>query len=217
MAAHHSRERKSGTHDPWVVALTGGVAAGKSAVAGRFRALDVAVYDADDAAREAVAAGSSGLEAIVASFGPEVLDADGSLDRKAMRRRVFDDADARRRLEGIVHPAVRDLLRQQVHDTRGPYSILAIPLLAETWPQYDWVDRVLVVDAPDEVRLARLMRRDDIDATLAGRMLASQVSRQRRLELADDVIDNSGGPERLDSVVRNLHETYLDLAAQARH
>jgi dephospho-CoA kinase len=216
MVGHHARDRTSGAHDPWVVALTGGVAAGKSAVAERFRALGVAVHDADDAAREAVAPGSAGLEDIVRAFGPGVLDGDGTLDRKAMRRRVFDDDDARRRLEGIVHPAVRDLLRQRVHDTRGPYSMLAIPLLAETWPQYDWVDRVLVVDAPDEVRLARLMRRDDIDATLAGRMLASQVSRERRLELADDVIDNSGGPERLDAVVRNLHETYLDLATQAR-
>jgi len=216
MVEPDARENPAQGRTPWVVALTGGVAAGKSAVAARFAALGVAVHDADDAAREAVAPGSAGLEAIVESFGPGVLDADGALDRKAMRRRIFDDEAARRRLEAIVHPAVRDLLHQRVRDTRGPYSILAIPLLVETWPQYDWVDRVLVVDAPDEVREVRLMRRDDIDETLARRMLASQVSRARRLELADDVIDNSGATEPRDAAVRDLHERYLDLGAEKR-
>ena len=216
MAGPAPRDHATDGQKPWVVALTGGVAAGKSAVAERFQALGVAVHDADDAAREAVAPGSAGLQAIVRDFGPGVLDGDGALDRKAMRRRVFDDDDARRRLEAIVHPAVRDLLRQRVRDTRGPYSILAIPLLAETWPQYDWVDRVLVVDAPEDVRRARLMRRDDIDEALARRMLAAQVPPQRRLELADDVIDNSGAPERLAPAVQLLHERYLELAAQAR-
>lgn len=215
MVDDHARDRTTGVA-PWVVALTGGVAAGKSAVAERFRALGIAVHDADVAARDAVAPGSPGLEAITAAFGAGVLDADGALDRRAMRQRVFDDDDARRKLEAIVHPAVRERLRACVQADCDPYCILAIPLLAETWPQYDWADRIAVVDAPDAMRMERLMRRDGIDAALAGRMLAAQASRERRLELANDVIDNSGTPGQLDHAVQSLHRRYLTLAAEKR-
>jgi dephospho-CoA kinase len=213
MVDHHA-QGKNRVDAPWVVALTGGVAAGKSAVAERFQARGIAVHDADVAAREVVAPGSTGLQAITATFGAEVLDADGALDRQAMRQRIFADEDARRKLEAIVHPAVRERLRACVAADCTPYCILAIPLLAETWPQYDWADRVLVVDAPEALRRDRLMHRDGIDEALAGHMLASQVSRERRLELADDVIDNSGTPEQLDHAVDALHHRYLELAAK---
>jgi dephospho-CoA kinase len=203
-------------HTAWVVALTGGVAAGKSVVAERFGTLGIAVHDADVAAREVVEPGTPGLNAIVRAFGPDVLDAVGKLDRKTMRERVFADDAARAQLEAIVHPAVRTRLMQHVRADRGPYCMLAIPLLAETWPRYDWVDRVLVVDAPDAIRKQRLMRRDDIGATLAQRMLDAQSPRERRLQLADDVIDNSGTPAQLDAAVRKLHENYLALAAKKR-
>ncbi|WP_240601687.1 dephospho-CoA kinase [Oleiagrimonas sp. MCCC 1A03011] len=198
----------------WVAALTGGVAAGKSAVAECFERLGVAVYDADVAARDAVAPGSEGLRAIVIAFGADVLDANGALDRRAMRERVFENDAARQQLEAIVHPAVRTWLRDRVDADQGPYCLLAIPLLAETWPQYAWVDRVLLVDTPDETRLQRLMRRDDITPELARSMLASQTTRERRLELADDVVDNAGTPAELDDQVRALHERYLRLAAE---
>lgn len=206
----------AGERAPWVVALTGGVAAGKNAVAERFQALGIAVHDADIAARAVVAPGTPGLGAIVEAFGRQMLDADGALDRKAMRQRVFADDAARAKLEAIVHPAVREWLRERVQADHGPYCMLAIPLLAETWPQYDWVDRVLVVDAPDALRKERLMRRDGIDAELAQRMLASQVARERRLQLADDVIDNGGTPGQLDAAVRALHARYLALAGEKR-
>jgi dephospho-CoA kinase len=199
----------------YVVALTGGVAAGKSAVAARFAALGVPVHDADMAARAVVAPGSDGLAAIVAAFGSEALDAQGALDRATMRRRVFADPAARLTLEAIIHPRVRQWLHDRVLAERGPYCLLAIPLLAENIAHYRWVDRVLLVDAPEAVQLARLIARDGIDAALARRMLEQQASRAERLAIADDVIDNSGDEAALDAAVAELHHKYLALAATA--
>jgi dephospho-CoA kinase len=202
----------SSAQHPYVIALTGGIASGKSAVTRCFESLGIAVYDADIAAREVVAAGSEGLQAIVSAFGPEVLDAEGKLDRAAMRRRVFADDQARLTLESITHPRVRQWLREHALADRGPYCLLAIPLLAENIEHYRWVDRVLVVDAPDDVRLGRLMQRDHIDAELAQRMLDRQASREQRLAIADDVIDNGGDEAALRPAVERLHEKYLGLA-----
>lgn len=197
----------------YVVGLTGGIAAGKTAVARRFGALGVPVHDADVAAREVVAPGSEGLAEVVDVFGADVLDSRGQLDRPAMRRRVFADPAARRRLEAIIHPRVRAWLRERALAGTAPYCLLAIPLLAENIEQYRWVDRVLVVDVPESVQLARLLVRDGIDETLARRMIAQQASRADRLALADDVIDNSGDESALDQAVAELHRRYLALAA----
>ncbi|GAB3793509.1 dephospho-CoA kinase [Dyella agri] len=196
-----------------VVALTGGIAAGKSAVTRRFAALGVPVHDADVAAREVVAPGSEGLAAVVAAFGIEALDAEGRLDRPAMRRRVFADPAARQALEGIIHPRVRHWLHERALADTTPYCLLAIPLLAENIGHYRWVDRVLLVDAPVEQQLARLVARDGIDEALARRMLAQQARREERLALAHDVIDNSGDEAALDAAVATLHQRYLALAA----
>lgn len=197
---------------PYVVALTGGIASGKSAVARRFEKLGIAVYDADVAAREVVARGSEGLAAIVQTFGAGVLDGAGQLDRAAMRRRVFADDMARRQLEAITHPRVRSWLRERAAADHGPYCLLAIPLLAENLAHYRWVDRVLVVDAAEDVQLARLMRRDGIDEALARRMIERQARREERLAIADDVIDNLGEEAALDAEVAALHAGYLALA-----
>lgn len=196
-----------------VVALTGGIAAGKSAVARRFEALGVPVHDADLAAREVVAAGSGGLAEVAAAFGRDALDQAGHLDRAAMRRRVFADPAARDTLEAIIHPRVRAWLRERVAAERAPYCLLAIPLLAENIAEYRWVDRVLVVDAPESVQLDRLIARDGIDEALALRMIGQQASRTERLALADDVIENSGNEGALDKLVAKLHQHYLTLAA----
>jgi dephospho-CoA kinase len=198
-----------------VIALTGGVAAGKSAVARRFEALGVHVYDADVAAREVVALGTDGLAAVVDAFGNGVLDSSGRLDRPAMRQRVFADPAARRALEAVIHPRVRRWLHDRVVADTGPYCLLAIPLLAENIRHYRWVDRVLLVDAPESVQLARLVVRDGIDETLARRMLAHQASRAERLALADDVIENSGDEAALDEAVADLHQRYLALASKS--
>jgi dephospho-CoA kinase len=196
----------------FVVALTGGVASGKSAVARRFEALGIDVYDADIAAREVVAPGSPALAQIEFVFGPGVLNEDGSLDRRAMRERVFADPDARRKLEAIVHPRVGTWLRRKVGMDLGPYCMLAIPLLVENRAEYDWVDRVLLVDAPEALQLKRLLQRDGIGRGQARQMLAAQATREQRRAIADDVIVNDREEEALDAQVTALHARYLALA-----
>ena len=220
-----SRAWRTGAAAQWamadyVVGLTGGVASGKSEVTRRFEALGVIVADADVAARDAVAPGSEGLAEVVAAFGVQVLDADGALDRPAMRRRVFGDDAARLRLEAIIHPRVRAMLRERCASAPGPYAIAAIPLLAEGLaqaqaqgrPAYPWIRRILVVDVPVEVQRARLLARDGIDTALAERMISAQATRQQRLAIADDVIVNDGPLEGLEAHVAALHARYLALA-----
>ena len=201
----------------YTVALTGGIASGKSEVECRFRALGVHVADADVAAREVVAPGTPGLAEVVQAFGPGALGPDGAMDRAAMRRRVFADEAARRRLEAIIHPRVRAALRADCEAARGPYAIAAIPLFVEAGAEAyaPWVDRVLVVDVPVEVQLERLLRRDGIDEALAWRMIRAQATRAERLAVADDVIRNDGPLEALDAEVARLHGQYLGLAASA--
>ena len=198
----------------YAIGLTGGIASGKSEVSRRFEALGIVVADADLAARAALAPGSDGLAETVAAFGRDILAADGSLDRAAMRRRVFSDADARRRLEAIVHPRVRAMLAAQCASAASPYAIAAIPLLAEVGGRgaYPWLSRILVVDVPAAVQMERLQRRDGIDASLAAGMLAAQAKRRERLAIADDVIANDGALDALDAQVAALDRRYRALA-----
>ena len=198
----------------FVIGLTGGVASGKSEVTRRFEALGIFIADADIAARAALAPGSEGLAETVAAFGSDILAADGGLDRVAMRRRVFADAEARRRLEAIVHPRVRAMLEAQCRAAISPYAIAAIPLLAEGGGRtaYPWLSRILVVDVPGAVQLERLQRRDGIDAALAANMLAAQANRRERLAIADDVIANDGPLDALDAQVAALDRKYRNLA-----
>ena len=198
----------------FTIGLTGGVASGKSEVTRRFEALGIVVADADIAARAALAPGSDGLAEAVAAFGSGILAADGNLDRAAMRRRVFADPDARKVLEAIVHPRVRAMLAAQCRDATSAYAIAAIPLLAEGGARnaYPWLARILVVDVPESVQLERLQRRDGIDAQLAANMLAAQVSRRERLDIADDVIVNDGPLDALDAQVAALDRKYRALA-----
>lgn len=175
-----------------VVGLTGGVASGKSLVGQYFAALGVATVDADALAREVVAPGSEGLAAVTDAFGADVVAADGTLDRAALRRRIFDDDAARVRLEGILHPRIRTLMDARIEARRGAgdaYCVAIVPLLVETGRAARY-DRVLVVDAPEAVQIARLRARDGTDADAARAMLARQASRSKRLAHADDVIAN---------------------------
>ena len=195
----------------FTVALTGGIASGKSAVSDRFAALGADVIDADLVARELVAPGGAALDEIVTGFGKGVLGADGALDRRALRELVFADEARRRELEAILHPRVRDILRERAQGGSGAYALLVIPLLVESG-HYGWVDRVLVVDVPRDVQHARLVARDGITADLADAMLDAQASRAGRLAIADDVIANDGTLADLDTRVQNLHARYLALA-----
>jgi len=202
----------------FIVGLTGGIASGKSEVSRRFEALGITVADADIAAREVVAVGSPGLAAIAELFGSEVLQADGSLDRAYLRQRVFANPDERRALEAITHPAIRARVRGICEAAASPYAIAAIPLLTEAGGRatYPWLQRVLVVDAPEEVQHARLLSRDNIDAALAERMIQAQASRAQRLTLADDVIVNDGHPDALQAHIEALDARYRQLAAAGR-
>jgi dephospho-CoA kinase len=197
------------------VGLTGGIASGKSTVASLFAALGVPIVDTDLLAREVVAVGSPLLPQIAEHFGREVLLADGSLDRRALRERIFADDAERRWLEALTHPAIRELTDARCESARGPYVIVAIPLLVETRGGGRF-DRVLVVDATPELQLARLVARDGLTRAAAERMLAAQVSREQRLAAADDVIANDGDVARLRDQVERLHLRYRAAAkAQA--
>jgi dephospho-CoA kinase len=199
------------------VGLTGGVASGKSVVAELFAGLGVVVADADVAARAVVEPGQPALADVVATFGPDVLDVSGRLDRAKLRARVFNDAEARRELESLLHPPIRSALREAAEAAPGPYVIVAIPLLAEGGGRqaYPWLDRILVVDAPIESQRARLIARDGIDAALADRMLAAQADRRQRLAIADDVVVNDGGIEALTPRVEALDRQYRHLSGGA--
>jgi dephospho-CoA kinase len=200
---------------PFVVAITGGIASGKSEVGRRFEQLGIAVADADAFARTLVEPGQLALEAIVGRFGNGVLDADGRLDRGALRRIVFDDQHARHDLEAILHPRIRAALHEACIAANGPYAMAAIPLLAEGGGRttYPWLARILVVDVPREVQMQRLLQRDGSSIEQAERILAAQATREQRLAIADDVIDNNGDLAALANQVARLHALYLSLAA----
>lgn len=195
----------------FTVALTGGIASGKSEVERRFATRGVEVIDADLIAREVIAVGTAGLAEIVSAFGSDVLGVDGALDRRAMRERVFADAGARDRLESIIHPRVRKTLQERAARVTGPYCMLVIPLFLESG-EYEWVDRVLVVDVPRTAQIKRLLARDGITLKLAESMLDAQASREQRLAIADDVIDNDADLALLEDKVETLHQSYLSLA-----
>lgn len=200
-----------------IIGVTGGVASGKSAVTRQFELLGIVIADADVAAREVVAVGSHGLAELVETFGPRVLAADGSLDRAAMRARVFADPAQRKQLEAIVHPRIRARLREMCGQAAGDYAIAAVPLLAEGGGRqaYPRLARILVVDVPVQVQRERLIRRDGVDAALAEAMIASQATRAQRLAIADDVIINDGPLALLVEHVAALDRRYRALAVGA--
>jgi dephospho-CoA kinase len=196
------------------VGLTGGIASGKTTVARLFEALGVPVIDTDVLAREVVAPGQPLLGQIAARFGGQVIAADGSLDRGALRAKVFADPSARSELEQLTHPAIRALLEQRSRAARGEYQILVIPLLVETGRATP-VDRVLVVDSSEEMQIRRLQARDGSTLEQARQILAAQASREARLAAADDVILNETGLGAVRDRVAELHELYRKLARQA--
>jgi dephospho-CoA kinase len=195
-----------------IVGLTGGIASGKSAVAALFAGHGVPVIDLDQIAREVVAPGEPLLARVFERFGPGVAAADGSLDRRALRRRVFADPGERRALEALLHPAMFRRCRERAAAAGGPYQIVVNPLLVETAGRERY-DRVLLVDCPESLQRARLAARDGSDPAEIEAMLAAQATRAQRLAIADDVIVNDGDLAALPSRVAALHAQYLRLAA----
>jgi dephospho-CoA kinase len=196
---------------PLLIALTGGIASGKTAVAELFAKLGVPVLDTDQIARDVVAPGMPALGQLVAEFGPEILDADGRLDRARMRERVFGDPGQRRKLEAITHPAIRAELAQRSAAAGGDYQVHVIPLLVETG-RAEAYDRVLVVDCPEAAQIERLVARDGTSRAQAEEILSAQVSREERLNAAHDVIENTGTLADLERFVETLHRNYALLA-----
>ena len=200
---------------PFRVALTGGIASGKTTVANLFAGLGVPLIDTDVIARQVVEPGEPALAQVVATFGPDVLDSDGRLDRRRMRERIFADPTAKHRLEAILHPAIRAEMEHQSKEAGGAYQVLVIPLLTEG-KRRDHVDRVLLVDVPEELQVQRLMMRDGVTHEQARASLNAQATRADRLAMADDVVRNTGRVDDLRAEVAMLHTKYLALAAERR-
>ncbi|MGI9202715.1 MAG: dephospho-CoA kinase [Woeseiaceae bacterium] len=192
------------------IGLTGGIASGKSLVAGFFEELGVPVIDTDVVAREVVAPGMPALDEIQAEFGAAVIATDGSLDRQAMRRIVFSNDQKRSQLENILHPLIQASAARRAEAAEGPYVIIVVPLLFES-PMKESMDRILVVDCSEQTQLRRLTARDNEDEMSARRIMATQATRQERLSIADDVITNDGSLDDTRAAVAALHDFYLSL------
>ncbi|WP_341504169.1 dephospho-CoA kinase [Gallaecimonas sp. GXIMD4217] len=197
----------------FVVGLTGGIGSGKSTVANAFHELGIELVDADVVARQVVEPGTSALAAIAAHFGNAVLQADGSLDRKALREIVFADDKQRLWLNDLLHPLIRQEMQRQLQAAPSPYVLFVVPLLFENGLD-GLCDRTLVIDVPQEVQLQRVLARDDTNPETVKGILHSQMDRAERLARADDVLDNSGQPEKLKAQVQQLHQSYLAMARQ---
>ncbi|MGO4999419.1 dephospho-CoA kinase [Oceanisphaera sp. W20_SRM_FM3] len=196
----------------YTVGVTGGIGSGKSTVADLFAELGVVIVDADMIARDVVASGEPVLDAIGAYFGPEVIAADGSLNRALMRERIFENAAYRHWLEALLHPLIRERMLVECQNARSAYCLLVVPLLVEN-KLTDLCDRVLVVDASAEVQIARSVRRDSSNEAQIKAMMATQASREQRLAAADDIIDNNDCDlAQLRAAVLQLHEQYLALS-----
>jgi len=199
------------------IGLTGGIASGKSTVARLFGELGAPVIDADQLSRDVVKPGTPGLQGIRQIFGESVISADGSLDRAALRRIVFDEPAKRVELEQLLHPLIRaasDALADTYRARGTAYAVFEIPLLLES-ERYKDVDRVVVVDVPEETQIQRVMARDQSSEAQAKKILAAQSSRAARLAIADDVIDNTGSLASLKTAVSTLHQRYLQEAKLA--
>lgn len=202
---------EASNNTPFRVALTGGIASGKSIVADMFADLGVAIIDTDIIAREVVRSGRPALDEIRRRFGNEVIDSAGNLDRRALRKLVFSDENARLDLEAILHPRIGAETRRQAEAAPGPYQIIVVPLLVGS-PLLRFVDRVLVVDCDEELQVQRVMARDAETARQARQILAAQVSRAARLAIADDVIHNDHGLDETLDQVRLLDERFRSMA-----
>ncbi|EMF0805888.1 TPA: dephospho-CoA kinase [Klebsiella aerogenes] len=198
----------------YTVALTGGIGSGKSTVADEFAHLGVTVIDADIIARQVVEPGTPALLAIAEKFGPQMINDDGSLNRRRLRERIFAHSEDKAWLNALLHPLIQQETRRQMQASTSPYLLWVVPLLVEN-RLTDKADRVLVVDVPKETQIERTIRRDGVSREHAEHILAAQATREQRLAAADDVIENIGSADAVASHVARLHDKYLMLASQA--
>jgi dephospho-CoA kinase len=193
--------------------LTGGIGSGKTTVARLFAEFNVPIIDADLIARELVEPGQPALAELVEAFGGDILNDDGSLNRRRLRERVFADAGERKRLEAILHPRIRARMMDRLDEADGPYAVMVVPLLIDTG-HWEMIDRILVVDVDEDTQLQRVMRRDNVDRRQAETIIDTQVSRQDRLSAADDIVENTGDMAELREQVARLHQRYMNEATR---
>lgn len=199
------------------VGLTGGIGSGKSAVAEIFARLGAEVIDTDVIAHGLTAVAGAAMPAIINAFGTDVAKPSGALDRTVMRKRIFSEPDARKRLETILHPMIRAESARRLQNVTAPYAVLVVPLLVENLDAYqELIDRIAVVDCESAQQIARTAQRPGLDFAQAEAILAAQTSQLERLRLADDVINNRGELTSLDRQVGHLHADYLLLAAEKK-
>lgn len=199
----------------YCIGLTGGIGSGKSRAADEFALLGASVIDTDAIAHELTRPGGEAIPELHAEFGDEYITPDGALERARMRALVFANPDAKRRLEGILHPAIRRVTVARAGAATGPYVLLVVPLLLETGAYRDFVKRVLVVDCSEATQIARTMARSGLEEAQVRAIMAAQLPRSERLGRADDVIDNDGDLSSLQAQVQRLHQRYLGLAARS--
>lgn len=195
-----------------VVGLTGGIGSGKSAAADAFAKLGATIVDTDAISHELTGPGGAAVAEIQRQFGKAFIDGSGAMNRKRMRDLVFSDAEEKQRLEALLHPLIRAESLRRIEQAAGPYVVHVVPLLVESPGYRERVARVLVVDCPEAIQIARVRQRSGLPEAEVRRIIASQIQRERRLAAADDVIDNSGPIAALQQQVQKLHEKYLALA-----
>lgn len=193
------------------VALTGGIGSGKSTVAEMFKKLGVFIIDADEIAHRITEPNTYSFETIVEHFGKGILATDGTLDRKTLRNIIFKDINERKWLENLLHPVIREAMRERTIKADSPYCLLVIPLLAET-NKIDFIDRVCVIDISEALQIQRTAQRDNTSESDVAAIIASQCSNEKRLSIADDIIHNNDDLESLKNQVFTLHKQYLSLA-----
>lgn len=195
-----------------IVGLTGGIGSGKTSAAKLFEALGADVVDTDVIARELTRPKGAAIEAIRQAFGEKYITDDAALNRESMRNLVFSHADARRRLEAILHPLIRAEVARRIADFNGPYGIIVIPLLFETGSYREMIQRVLAIDCSEDIQLARTAARKGMDERTARAIIAAQLPRRERIVKADDVIVNDLDMDHLRLEVEALHKKYVALA-----
>ena len=199
----------------YFVGLTGGIGSGKSTVASIFAELGVPVIDTDAISHQLTQSGGAAIPAIKAAFGESYIDATGALDRAKMRQLVFSDANAKQRLEKILHPLILSETRTQAESCSSPYVLLVIPLLFETTGYQGWLSHTLTVDCSEQAQITRATSRSGLTEQAVSAIMAQQLSRARRLELADDTIGNNGTLTELRRQVSQLHQRYMNLAKRS--
>lgn len=198
----------------YTVALTGGIGSGKSTVADAFSRMGIQIIDADIIARQVVEPGTPALRAIAEHFGSELIEPDGSLNRRMLRERIFSHPDEKAWLNALLHPLIQQETQKQMSEATSPYVLWVVPLLVEN-NLHQNADRVLVVDVSPATQIQRTVARDNVAREHAEQILAAQATREARLAVADDVIDNNGAPDAIASDVARLHQQYLAYAAQS--